>query len=86
MLWEDFLEFNQLDLFEMWNNWIPPHNKNTNGEKFYYVNNPYYESWYDAFEDELCENGEEFIELIDDGSRVTSFEDFVCCAYENSIP
>lgn len=90
MLWKYFLEFNMQELFTMWANWIPDKNMPVNQQhisKSYYVVNPYYEIYYDIQDEEYVTNGEdEFLELVDNGSRVTSFEDFVLCAYENSIP
>ena len=81
MMWKYFLEYNQLDLFDMWKHWIPERNNNSEEQnansKIYYVENKEWDGEY--FEDE-------FFELIDPGNRVTSFEHFVCFAYDNSIP
>lgn len=75
-MWNLFLELYQEDLYYLWCNWIPLHktvNKNK-VEKIYLINNEDYNEDYN----------EEFIELVDNGDRVLSFEDFVCCAYENT--
>ena len=89
MLWKDFLNLHQVELFNMWVNWVPSKVQDPNDKikyKTYYVENPEYEVWFDRDQEEYCEMGDEFIELIDRGNRVTSFEDFVCFAYDNSIP
>jgi len=94
MLWENFLESHQFELHKMWLEWIPSKSKSKNSKKtkIYYLNNPEYRWDYRmTFDDEYMERFfdpdiPEFIELVDKGDRVTSFEHFVCCAYENSIP
>lgn len=94
MLWKTFLKYNQEELFTLWYNWVPKKDVSDKKEekeevtsKTYYVTNPLYNFWFDSDHEEYVTNGEEeFLEFVDDGSRITSFEYFVCCAYENSIP
>lgn len=89
MLWKYFLEFYQEELYQLWYNWIPKKENKEKNElepKSYFIKNPYYEHGYDYYNEEYIDNGEEeFIELVDYGDRVLSFEDFVSCAYENSM-
>ena len=89
MLWKYFLEMHQLDLFNLWCNWVPQFENSENyvkSLKTYYVKNPDYQFWYNHVDGEFYEDGNEFIELVDNGTRILSFENFVCSAYENSIP
>lgn len=76
MRYRDFVKFYQTDLFELWDNWIPIkkdiETMEVLKEKAYFI------------EDDDEEFG--FYELIDYGDRVLSFDNFMLCAYDNTIP
>lgn len=72
MKFEDFVKLNYVKLFDLWKVWVPLKkniNKKNINKKVYYVDDEEYN----------------FHQLIDYGDHVLSFDDFVCCAYENSI-
>ena len=81
MKWEYFTEFYLIDLYNLWSNWIPYKDRNEKRgmeEKFHAIDR-YREYDEDEYEDNL-------VTLVDEGDRVTSFRDFVYCAYENTMP
>lgn len=70
MLWKNFLECYEESLYDLWHRWVPLKDED----------NIYEEDYEDNYQDEDYD-----YDYVDYGDRVMSFENFVCCAYENSI-
>ena len=84
MLWRDFKKMYELELYEVWCRWIPMEEKPLRKPEIVSTVISYIgQQYYDRYEEELVWKDDEFMKLEDDGTRITSFRDFVCCAYEN---
>ena len=75
MSWDSFVKLHMLELYDLWDTWVPSKENNTieyNNDKSVMY------SHYDEEEDE-------FYNLVDNGDRVTSFRYFLHFAYENTM-
>jgi hypothetical protein len=86
MNWKHFMELYKKDLYDMWSRWVVKSEKRLRESELVDRIVIRGERYYNTYEERYAWEEDKYIDLIDDGYRVTSFKDFVYSAYKNSIP